>query len=490
MHNSSEPRNFQSPLPERGFHDFPRYRLVWNKFPPLGSELGFGAPLPASSHIIFLYDGFTASSNTPEGEHRTPTLFRYVELVPRMSSSRRAGFWTPSPPPMDVAECHGGNSHCGFHGSALSRHPPICYGQLMSALKKFIVDGTFPMQRGSLQNPTIAYETLGQPNPARDNAVLVFTGLSPSAHIASSPADPTTGWWEDMVGPDKPIDTTRYYVICINSLGSCFGSTGPASADPATGRPYRLEFPVLCVEDIANGGALVLDHLGVQRLHTVVGASMGGMTALAFALQHPERSRGLVSISSAGRSLPFSIALRSLQREIIRSDPAWQNGRYNFDKGPIGGMRLARKLGMITYRSAAEWAERFGRERATQEPPAHHPFGIDFEVESYLEAHANRFIGGFDANCYLYLSRAMDLFDAADHGGSLEEGLGRLQVERALVIGVTSDFLFPLHQQQELAGVLKSCVPQVEFKLLESIQGHDSFLVDMDRFRPAVAGFF
>ena len=346
------------------------------------------------------------------------------------------------------------------------------------------------MRRGSLDSPLIAYEALGDLNAARDNAVLVFTGLSPSAHIASSPADPSAGWWEDMVGPDKPIDTNRYFVICVNSLGSCFGSTGPASLNPTTGGHYRLDFPVLCVEDIANGGALVLDHLGVDVLHTLVGASMGGMTALAFAMQHPERSRGLLSISSAGRSLPFSIALRSLQREIIRTDPAWENGQYNLAKGPVEGMRLARKLGMITYRSAAEWSERFGRERATQEPPKDHPFGIDFEVESYLEAHANRFIGGFDANCYLYLSRAMDLFDAADHGGSLQQGLRRLRVERALVIGVTSDFLFPLHQQEELATVLKSYVPNLEFKRLPSIQGHDSFLVDMDRFRPAVASFF
>ena len=374
--------------------------------------------------------------------------------------------------------------------AALSPRLAICYRRNMSALQKLTVESPFAMQRGALQSPVIAYETLGRLNAARDNAVLVFTGLSPSAHIASSPADPATGWWEDMVGPDKPIDTNRFFVICVNSLGSCFGSTGPASPDPATGDYYRLEFPVLCVEDIANGGALVLDHLGVDVLHTVVGASMGGMTALAFALHHTERSRSLLSISSAGRSLPFSIALRSLQREIIRTDPAWKNGQYDLARGPVSGMRLARKLGMITYRSAAEWSERFGRERATGEPPAHHPFGIDFEVESYLEAHANRFIGGFDANCYLYLSRAMDLFDAADHGGSLQQGLRRLQIQRALVIGVESDFLFPLHQQEELANVLNSSVPEVEFKRLPSIQGHDSFLVDMDRFRPAVASFF
>ncbi len=152
----------------------------------------------------------------------------------------------------------------------------------MSALKKLVIDGPFEMKRGSLASPTIAYETLGELNATADNAVLVFTGLSPSAHIASSADDPSTGWWEDMVGPDKPIDTNRYFVVCINSIGSCFGSTGPASIDPNTSDHYRVTFPVLCVEDIADGGAKVLDHLGIDILHSVVGASMGGMTALAF----------------------------------------------------------------------------------------------------------------------------------------------------------------------------------------------------------------
>jgi len=359
-----------------------------------------------------------------------------------------------------------------------------------NALKKLVIDGEFAMMRGKLTSPTIAYETWGELDANSGNAVLIFTGLSPNAHVASSTADPGSGWWEDMVGPDKPIDTNRYFVVCVNSIGSCFGSTGPASFDPTTGRHYRLTFPILCLEDIANGGALVIDHLGIDKLHTVVGASMGGMTSLAFALQHPQRSRGLVSISSAARSLPFAIAVRSLQREIIRKDPAWDNGEYDFATGPVSGMRLARKLGMISYRSAVEWAERFGRERATDRHPVPHPFGIDFEIESYLEAHAERFVGTFDANCYLYLSRAMDLFDAADHGGSLAEGLKRVSLERALIIGVETDFLFPLEQQEELAITLKQYLQDVDFRRLSSIQGHDSFLVDMDRFRPAVASFF
>ena len=361
---------------------------------------------------------------------------------------------------------------------------------MVSALKTLTLQRPFPMRRGVLENPTIAYETLGELEPQAGNAVLVFTGLSPSAHIASSPEDPSAGWWEDMVGPDKPIDTNRFFVVCVNSLGSCFGSTGPASINPITKSHYRIDFPILSLEDIANAGAVVLDRLGVQTVHSVVGASMGGMTALAFALLFPGRSRSLLSISAAARSLPFAIALRSLQREIIRKDPEWRQGQYEFGKGPVTGMRLARKLGMITYRSAAEWAERFGRERATQEPQQGDPFGIDFEVESYLEAHANKFIGTFDANCYLYLSRAMDLFDAADHGGSLEQAASLVDLERALVIGVQSDFLFPPHQQAELAAALQSQVREVEFKRLASIQGHDSFLVDMDRFRPVVAAFF
>ena len=197
------------------------------------------------------------------------------------------------------------------------------------------------MQRGSLQSPTLAYETRGELSATADNAVLIFTGLSPSAHAASNTADPSAGWWEDMVGPGKPIDINRYFVICVNSLGSCFGSTGPASLNPDTNELYRMTFRILCVEDIANAASHVLDAVGVKTLHTVVGSSMGGMTALAFALMFPDRTRRLVSISSAARSLPFPIALRSLQREIIRKDPDWQNGQYELSSnGPLAACDL------------------------------------------------------------------------------------------------------------------------------------------------------
>ncbi|HEX7081412.1 MAG TPA: homoserine O-acetyltransferase [Gammaproteobacteria bacterium] len=361
------------------------------------------------------------------------------------------------------------------------------------ARRHVTVPGEFPMYRGgTLLEPTIAYETWGELDAERRNAVLIFTGMSPSAHAASSVLDPSPGWWEEIVGPGRPIDTRRYYVICMNSLGSCFGSTGPASIDPRTGERYRLRFPVLSLEDVARAGFELLRHLGIEHVHAVVGPSMGGMTALAFELMFPGMSEGLLLMSTGSRSLPFSIALRSLQREMIRRDPNWRDGNYTPDAMPLTGMRLARKLGMITYRSAEEWRVRFGRERvsAAVGPSNGDPFGIVFEVESYLEHHANKFTGQFDPNCYLYLSRASDLFDVADHGGSVAAGLSRIKARRIMIIGVTTDFLFPIHQQRELAQGLSGNGREVEFVQLDSLQGHDSFLVDMDNYRPLIARFF
>lgn len=353
------------------------------------------------------------------------------------------------------------------------------------------VEGRFRMHRGGvLESPQIAYETWGELTESGDNAILIFTGLSPSAHASSSADNPAHGWWEDMIGSGLPLDSDKYFVICVNSLGSCFGSTGPASIDPLTGERYRLTFPVLTLEDVAEGGYRVLKHLGIDRLHTTVGCSMGGMSALAFCLRHPEVSDGMISISSAARAEPFSIAVRSLQREIIRRDPKWADGNYDPDDPPITGQRLARKLGMMTYRSAEEWRQRFGRERVSSEAHPGWAFDIDFSVESYLEAQATKFTGQFDPNCYLYLSRASDLFDLAEHGGSLQAGYRRLKLRRALVIGVTSDILFPLHQQKELADGLSETVEQVVFTPLDCIKGHDSFLVDMDAFRPVICRYF
>jgi homoserine O-acetyltransferase/O-succinyltransferase len=361
---------------------------------------------------------------------------------------------------------------------------------MATARKILKLQRPFPMRRGgALPSVEVAYETWGDPEARHENAVMIFTGLSPSAHAASSTEDTAQGWWEDMIGPGRPIDTRRFFVICINSLGSPFGSTSPISINPATGKPYRLTFPVLTVEDIARAGHEVAIALGVRKLASVIGPSLGGMTVLAYCALFPNEMRSVVSISGAARSLPFSIALRSLQREIIRRDPQWQDGNYETDTIPVQGMRLARKLGMITYRSAKEWQQRFGRERANAERRPGDPFGIDFEVEAYLENHATKFTGQYDPNCYLYVSRAMDLFDLADHGGTVADALKRFTVERALIMGVETDLLFPIEQQQELADGLTIDGRDVRFARLPSLQGHDSFLVDMDRFRPVIGEF-
>jgi homoserine O-acetyltransferase len=348
--------------------------------------------------------------------------------------------------------------------------------------------GRFRMRLGGeLDEVQVAYEAWGRLSAAKDNVLLLFTGLSPSAHAASSGEDPSTGWWEEMLGPGKSIDTERFHVICVNSLGSCYGSTGPASRDPRTGKPYGPAFPKLTIEDVAAAAHGLLAVLGIPRVRVVMGPSMGGMSALAYTIMYPGEVDVLVSISSATHSEPFSIAVRSLQRELIRTDGAWAGGHYAPGEGPREGMRLARKLGMISYRSAREWSERFGRERAKD--AGIDAFGVEFEIEAYLESRAQSFIGAFDPNCYLYLSRAMDLFDVAEHGGSVDKALQRLRLQQALVIGVDSDILFPLHQQQALAESLRRSGADTRFLELASKQGHDSFLVDMERFRPAIGDF-
>ncbi len=351
----------------------------------------------------------------------------------------------------------------------------------MSARQYAALPDPFVMHRGGvLRGARIAYETWGELAPAKDNAILIFTGLSPPAHAASSPADPSAGWWETMIGPGLAIDTDRWFVIVVNSLGSCFGSTGPASIDPATGERYRLTFPELSIEDIARSGFEVLQSLGIRQADTILGPSLGGMVVLAFAAAHPGATRRLVSISGTAGATPFAIALRSLQREAVLRDPAWLDGNYAPDAPPRTGLRLARKLGTITYRSADEWAQRFGRDRiAGARPP--NSFTPEFEIESYLEAQATKFVEIFDANCYLYLSRAMDRFDLAP--------LAQHCVERALVIGVESDILFPIGGQRAIQATLEQAGVATGLVTMPSIEGHDAFLVDIPRFSAAIGDF-
>lgn len=362
---------------------------------------------------------------------------------------------------------------------------------MSDARQYFNLPSPFAMKRGgTLHRAHVAYETWGNLNAARDNAVLILTGLSPSAHAASNAQDPSHGWWEGMLGPGNAIDTQRWFVICVNSLGSDKGSTCPASIDPATGEPYRLSFPDLSLEDVANAAHALVKSLGIEQLACLIGCSMGGMSALGYMVLHPTSVRAHISVDTAPQAQPFAIAIRSLQREAIRLDPNWNGGHYDSKRYPDIGMSIARKLGVITYRSAMEWNGRFARIRLDPEQREEQPFGVEFQVESYLEGHARRFVRTFDPNSYLYLSRASDWFDIAEYGdGSVLEGLKRIRIEQALVIGVSTDILFPLEQQEQIAEGLEAAGAKVEFVALDSPQGHDAFLVDIDNYSRAIGGF-
>lgn len=344
----------------------------------------------------------------------------------------------------------------------------------MSAIRRAPLNSPFRLQRGgALHDGSIAYETWGAPDAARTNALLLYTGLSPSAHAASSAADPSPGWWEPMIGPGKALDTDRLFVICVNSLGSCFGSTGPASMDPRTGHRYGKDFPELTLEDIARGGQAVLVHLGIDRAHTVAGASQGGMVALAHLALFPGGARHVISISGTMAAKPYALALRSIQRDAVMADPAFRDGDYPPDAAPTAGLALARKVGTVTYRSAEELDRRFGRKPSRE--------GRDFAVQDYLAQQAARFAGAFDAHCYLRLSRAMDRFDLAAHGAP-PEVFRRSGIESALVIGVERDHLFTVEEQAALAEALRAGGVDTTFARLDSLAGHDAFLVDFPAF--------
>jgi homoserine O-acetyltransferase len=366
----------------------------------------------------------------------------------------------------------------------------------------------FPLQGGGeLRGAEVAVETWGNLGEARDNAVLVFTGLSVGAHAASHEADAAPGWWERQIGPGKALDTDRLFVICVNSLGSCFGSTGPASTDPASGQPYGTAFPLLHVADIARAGQAAVELLGIERLLAVVGPSLGGMTVMAHAAQFPGAARGLVSISGALAPHAYAIATRSLQREIVGT--AWRNPQAGADE-IANAMRQARKVGVLSYIGGDLLEKRFGR--APAQAPADTASGTRFEVESWLDYQAAKFERVFHPGSYWSLSRAMDLFEfgavqvapsvgipaplrTLDTGNASEvvvartQTAARLRHERALVVGVHEDHLFPLAQQREVADLLVAAGVPTRFVEMNSAHGHDAFLVEHEAFAQALRRF-
>jgi len=342
----------------------------------------------------------------------------------------------------------------------------------------------------SLGPVTLRYETYGRLAEDRANAVLILHALSGDAHVAGRhrPDDRKPGWWDEMVGPGKPIDTDRYYVVCSNVIGGCSGSTGPRSSNPDTGRPYNLAFPVITIADMVRAQVRLMQHLGIARWLAVTGGSMGGMQALAWAVYHPEATGSVIPIAATARLSPQSIAFHWVGRQAIMKDPGWQNGEYT-GSGPEHGLAIARMIGHITYLSDRSMDAKFGRRLQDGEGYAY-DFSRDFEVESYLEYQGQRFVERFDANSYLYITRAMDYFDLADAaGGDLTAALAPARRCPFLVISFSSDWLFPPAQSREMVRALRNNHCEVTYCNIASMYGHDAFLLEIDTLGRLIADF-
>ena len=357
--------------------------------------------------------------------------------------------------------------------------------------RDFTHPGPFTFKSGqTIQGFTLRYETYGALNATRDNAVLVCHALSGDHHCAGwhSESDGKPGWWNNLIGPGKAVDTGRFFVVCANVLGGCQGSTGPSSADPATGRPYGTRFPFVTVRDMVIAQKLLLDHLGVAELHAVLGGSMGGMTAMLFAIEYPQFTRRQIIMASTANESAQAIAFNEVGRQAIMQDPAWNNGDYPRDGGPRVGLAIARMMAHITYLSDAGMDRKFGRRKRESAGGESYTFDAQFEVESYLRHQGQSFINRFDANSYLYITRAIDQFDPARAFGSLEQALAPVQAE-SLVVGFTSDWLFPPEQNRAIALALLRAGKRASYAELSTDLGHDSFLLESTDLYALVRGF-
>jgi homoserine O-acetyltransferase len=336
----------------------------------------------------------------------------------------------------------------------------------------------------------VAYQTYGALNAERSNAVLICHALTGDQHVANvHPVTGKPGWWETLVGPGKPIDTERYFVICPNVVGACMGTTGPASLDPATGEPWGLNFPVITIRDMVRAQAMLLDHLGIDQLFAVTGGSMGGMQVLQWAASYPERVFAALPIAAGARHSAQNIAFHEVGRQAVMADPDWRGGRY-FVEGtnPRRGLAVARMGAHITYLSDAALHRKFGRRFQDRANPTF-SFDADFEVESYLRHQGIMFVERFDANSYLYLTRAMDYFDlAAEYGDVLANAFKGAQT-RFCVISFTSDWLFPTPESREVVHALNASGARVSFAEIVTDKGHDAFLLDEPELFAIVRGF-
>jgi homoserine O-acetyltransferase/O-succinyltransferase len=356
---------------------------------------------------------------------------------------------------------------------------------------RFGPDRPLAMEAGVALTPlTIAYQTYGELNTAKSNAILVCHALTGDQHVANRhPVTGREGWWMTMVGPGRPLDTDRFFVICANVVGGCMGTTGPASANSATGEPYGLDFPVVTIRDMVRAQAMLLDSLGIDTLFCVAGGSMGGMQVLQWAALYPERVFSALPIATAARHSSQNIAFHEVGRQAIMADPDWRSGRYLAEGArPAKGLAVARMAAHITYLSDSALHRRFGRKLQNREARTF-SFDADFQVESYLRHQGSIFVERFDPNSYLYMTRAMDYFDlAADYGGALVNAF-RASRTRFCVVSFTSDWLFPTTDSRALVRALNAGGASVSFVEIETDRGHDAFLLDLPELLATTRGF-
>lgn len=348
----------------------------------------------------------------------------------------------------------------------------------------------FYLQSGRILGPIeVCYETYGRLSPDADNAVLVCHALSGDAHAAGihSPGDRQAGWWDPMIGPGRGIDTDTYFVICINVLGSCRGTTGPASLNPRTGRPYAMQFPVITVRDMVRVQARVLDRLEIDQILCVIGGSMGGMQALEWAVRYPGRVRSAVPISTTGASSPLCIGFNKIGRRAIMADPNWKGGDYYGGEPPRDGLAVARMIGHLTFMSDASMRRKFGRRISGRE--GIYAFTAQYDVERYLHYNGYKFTDRFDANSYLYLTKALDTFDLGDgFPGGMEEALAQIRA-RLRFVTFTSDWLYPPEDTDHMEALLLRLGKAAEHLKVPSDYGHDAFLVEVDGYAHRISEF-
>lgn len=337
---------------------------------------------------------------------------------------------------------------------------------------------------------TLRYETYGTLNVTRDNAILICHALSGDHHCAGvhTAEDRKPGWWNNLIGPGKAVDTRRFFVVCANVLGGCQGSTGPSTLNPATNRPYGLSFPFVTILDMVRAQKLLLDHLGVSELHAVIGGSMGGMQALLFSIEYPAYTRRVLAMATTAREGAQAIAFNEVGRQAIMQDPEWHEGEYAKGGGPRVGLAIARMMAHITYVSDASMDRKFGRRRKSNGSGDSYTFDVQFEVESYLRHQGQSFINRFDANSYLYITRALDHFDLPQAYGSLEAAFAPVQAQ-TLVVGFTSDWLFPPEQNRAIAVALLRAGKHASYAELATDLGHDSFLLESEELYALVRSF-